>query len=50
MYLEEAAASGKINSKEDLATYGGINKSVVESLTALGALSDLPDSMQMSFF
>lgn len=48
--IEEAARSGEICSREDLATCGGVNKSVIESLTELGALDDLPDSMQMSLF
>ena len=57
-YLGTAAAEGLMAAREggeyiscdDLQQRSGITKAVVESLRQLGALGDLPDTSQMSFF
>lgn len=48
--LHKAAQEGTFLSKDELVQRAGISKSVVDILTEAGALNDLPDSSQMSFF
>lgn len=48
--IYEAATKGDYVSKEDFASMAGVSKTVIEKLSELGALDDLPDTNQMSFF
>ena len=48
--IYEAARKGDYISKEDFASMAGVSKTVIEKLTELGALDDLPDTNQMSLF
>ncbi len=48
--IYEAAVKGDYISKEDFAASAGVSKTIMEKLSDLGALSDLPDTNQMSLF
>ncbi|MEF9852909.1 MAG: PolC-type DNA polymerase III [Hydrogenoanaerobacterium sp.] len=48
--LEEAGRGGTYLSKEEVGTRAGVGKGTVEMLDAAGAMGDLPESSQMSFF
>ena len=48
--IYEAAQKGDYISKEDFAASAGVSKTIIEKLSSLGALSDLPDTNQMSLF
>lgn len=48
--LMDARADGEFISCDDLQNRSGISKSVVESLSALGALGSLPATSQMNLF
>ena len=49
--LEEAAGTGEeFLSVEELQTRSGVSSAVMETLRKAGALGDLPDSNQLSFF
>ena len=48
--LYETAQKGGFISVEELAMDAGISKAVVESLKAVGAFGDLPESSQLSLF
>ncbi len=48
--LYEAAQKGDYLSKQEFQVESGVSKSVIEALTAAGALNDLPDTNQMSLF
>ena len=48
--LEKAAASGEYLSIEELQMASGVSSSVMETLRSVGALGDLPESNQVSFF
>ena len=48
--IYEAATKGDYISKEDFAISAGVSRTIIEKLSELGALSDLPDTNQMSLF
>ena len=48
--LYEAAVKEDYVSKEDFGISAGVSKTIIEKLNELGALSDLPDTNQLSFF
>ena len=48
--LEKAAASGEYLSIEELQMASGVSSSVMETLRSVGALGNLPESNQVSFF
>ena len=48
--IYEAAQKGDYVSKEDFAVSAGVSKTIIEKLSDLGALADLPDTNQMSLF
>ncbi len=48
--IYEAAKSGNFVSREDFAIEAGVSKTIIQNLADLGALSDLPDTNQMSLF
>ena len=48
--IYEAAQRGDYVSKEDFASMAGVSKTIIEKLSDLGALADLPDTNQMSLF
>ena len=48
--LAIAASGGKFLSKDDLRERGKISKSIIELLSDLDIISDLPESNQLSFF
>ena len=48
--IYETAQKGDFLSKEDFRIESGISKTILEQLDAVGVLSDLPDSNQLSFF
>ena len=48
--IYEAASKGDYISKEDFASMAGVSKTVIEKLSELGALDDLPETNQMSLF
>ena len=48
--LYEAAHNADFISKDEFQTAAGVSKTVVQALSDIGALGDLPDSNQMSFF
>ncbi len=48
--IYEAAQKGNFVSREDFAIEAGVSKTIIQNLADLGALSDLPDTNQMSLF
>ncbi len=48
--IYEAAQNGGYISKDEFQTVAGVSKTIVQALSDIGALGDLPDSNQMSFF
>ncbi len=48
--IYEAAQKGNFVSREDFAIEAGVSKTIIQNLTDLGALSDLPDTNQISMF
>jgi len=48
--IYETAQKGDFLSKEDFRIESGISKTILEQLDAVGVLSDLPDSNQLSLF
>ena len=48
--IYNAAQSGDYVSKEDFAVSAGVSKTIIEKLSEIGALADLPDTNQMSLF
>ena len=48
--LEKAAEQGGYLSVEELQSMSGVSSAVMETLRQAGALGDLPDSNQLSFF
>ena len=48
--IYEAAQKGDFVSREDFAVEAGVSKTIIQNLADLGALSDLPDTNQMSLF
>jgi len=45
-----AAQEGDYISKDEFQTAAGVSKTIIQTLSDIGALGDLPDSNQMSFF
>ena len=48
--IYDAAQRGSFVSKEDFAVEAGVSKTIIQNLSDLGAMSDLPDTNQMSLF
>ncbi len=48
--IYDAARKGNFVSREDFAIEAGVSKTIIQNLADLGALSDLPDTNQMSLF
>lgn len=48
--IYEAAQKGNFVSREDFAVEAGVSKTIIQNLAELGAMSDLPDTNQMSLF
>ena len=48
--LQEAAKDGEFISGDDIIQRAGVSKAVVETLREAGALGDIPDTSQMTFF
>ena len=48
--LQEASAQGEYVSADEVCQRSGVSKSVVDTLKAVGALKDLPDTAQLSLF
>ena len=48
--LEKARSGGPYITTDDLRARSKVSRSVIESLSQTGALKDLPESSQMSFF
>ena len=48
--LYAAAQEGDFISKDEFQTAAGVSKTIIQNLSDIGALGDLPDSNQMSFF
>ncbi len=48
--IYEAAQKGDFISKEEFQLEAGVSKTIIQNLSDLGALSDLPDTNQMSMF
>ncbi len=48
--IYEAAQKGNFVSREDFAIEAGVSKTIIQNLADLGALSDLPDTNQISMF
>ncbi len=48
--LYEAAQSGDFISKEEFQTQAGVSKTIIESLSSIGVLDELPDTNQISMF
>ena len=48
--LYEAAQSGDFISKEEFQTQAGVSRTIIESLSSIGVLDELPDTNQISMF
>lgn len=48
--IYEAASKGEFLSTDEISTRASVSKTVIENLKECGALGDLPDSSQISFF
>ena len=48
--IEIAARNGRFLSKDDLRQRAKVGQSVIDKLTDLGLINDLPDSNQLSLF
>ncbi|MBQ2135848.1 MAG: hypothetical protein II201_03085, partial [Clostridia bacterium] len=48
--IYEAAQKGNFVSREDFALEAGVSKTIIKELADLGAMSDLPDTNQLSLF
>ncbi len=48
--IYEAAQKGNFVSKEDFAIEAGVSRTIIQNLSDLGALNDLPDTNQISLF
>ncbi len=48
--IYDAAQKGDFVSREDFAIEAGVSKTIIEKLTELGAMGDLPDTNQISMF
>ena len=48
--IYEAAQKGDFVSREDLILEAGVSKTVIQKLGELGALSDIPETNQISMF
>ncbi len=48
--IYETAQKGNFVSKEDFQIEAGVSKTIIQNLADLGAMSDLPDTNQMSMF
>lgn len=48
--IYEAAQRGNFVSKEDFQIEAGVSKAIIQSLSDIGALNDLPDTNQISMF
>ncbi len=48
--IYEAAQMGEFISMDELGSRGGVSKAVIDMLKECGALGDMPESSQMSFF
>ncbi len=48
--IYEAAREGDYISKDEFQTAAGVSKTIIQSLSDIGAFGDLPDSNQMSLF
>ena len=48
--IYDAAQKGDFVSREDFAIEAGVSKTIIQNLADLGALSDLPDTNQISMF
>ena len=48
--IYEAAQKGNFVSREDFTVEAGVSKTIIQNLAELGAMSDLPDTNQMSLF
>ncbi len=48
--IYEAAQKGNFVSREDFAIEAGVSKTIIQNLADIGAMSDLPDTNQISMF
>ena len=48
--IYDAAQKGNFVSREDFAVEAGVSKTIIQNLADLGAMSDLPDTNQMTLF
>lgn len=48
--IYDAAQRGNFVSREDFALEAGVSKTIIQNLADLGAMSDLPDTNQMTLF
>lgn len=48
--IYEAAQRGNFVSREDFALEAGVSKTIIQNLADMGAMSDLPDTNQMTLF